>query len=749
MPQEPGVKSAQDAFLESYYANMLPILERVLDEMVGPDQFLTLDNLELDLGKVGLDFEAKELTFKLETVLRESLTEAIEDQRVQEGSLADPNEAQGSESEVLFYFLETGRIPTWLEGSKFVPAALLAKLLSAPPAGFIAEFTRVLSIRAVQRRLAWGFSVEMKRQVLEALLPNLTTPIQSQIADLQQLHATKALLPISESVFELHVWESVLGVIPSVAQSNISEQQVFLRVLERLLPSSVFSGPAATWLLGESLAMHGESNVSKPVASAIQYLLERHASALERPIWQQEHLASSDPKAGIREGEQEELQNGKRGKDKQEIELAEGELAASSSIENKVDPEQVGGLKAEESDPLTSEKQDAKFEKEHFAELETDSQGEKVEGNASAGGNDLGPSDVDDLHPDNKLVNPEETDENLSREVLDKKSNLDPKTSVIPDEELTKDAPINPVEEVRSMSLEEQKQLSLEAESGLEGESEEFLHVEEDDLQEGSIDSQKTIQNEDRAQIPETESVQKESLTEEEKHKNPAPEDKLGKEATSFSEDEIDTASDEFISENKGLTKNLGDDESKASTLHKKQSPQSQSEEDVDVEKTDSESSKKVEDAPLDDLTAREGEKEKLASNSFLSPELEKVNASDDRKETVIDREGEIGSEEVKSEEELQNIAIEKTHTELLEDQEEKLDAQKETVEPITAKDQSGNKNLASKTQSEEASEEPKEEILEETAEDASKENPESIELEKHSPQDPDSTETPEAPPKK
>lgn len=102
----------QNALARSYWERTVPELERLFDRIVGPDEYLRLDRLEIDLGLLaGRDWESSFRSRLVGELLRTLIeTRAT---RMERGSPPPPGARSAATLQQFLYFLANGRLPWW------------------------------------------------------------------------------------------------------------------------------------------------------------------------------------------------------------------------------------------------------------------------------------------------------------------------------------------------------------------------------------------------------------------------------------------------------------------------------------------------------------------------------------------------------------------------------------------------------------------------------------------------------------
>lgn len=307
----------QRSVLRLWRDDLEPILVELLDRLGGPEGFIRLDRVEIDLGRVPLD--------QLENIrerFRERAAEALY-RRVSEVGACFPDETPASQRltpreraiERVKHFLSTGRLPwwseactlrelendllDWLNAPGFVPAWLVSALSEKPTvrrrlvlqfsnAALVAvmavlagdEGRRVASLVAtLDLQLAGpGFSPDIRRprrdELWLALITSLVTRVPGQVELLfaRTLRTLAVVLAVSES-------DLVQSLRPlTISQSESPEVRELQLALEKALPArgvslatEIAATPASAPTAGEPPVTDDQSPASgKPSSDAIE-----------------------------------------------------------------------------------------------------------------------------------------------------------------------------------------------------------------------------------------------------------------------------------------------------------------------------------------------------------------------------------------------------------------------------------------------------------------------------------------------
>ncbi len=200
LPEQEQTNAVQIRLSRIFRERLIPIIEKVLDEVSGPNELVRIDSLEVDLGKIPLERLERLSEERFEQLFRKAIQEkiqknrhshsssflannqsffsthpsahkvkAVENQSVIEGgqSSHQSSHQSSSEQELLIYFIENGMLPWWAElmdGQKL--QEMLQNWLEKSPASLAAFSERWLQLPLIRKRLIQTFSDEQLYQLL-------------------------------------------------------------------------------------------------------------------------------------------------------------------------------------------------------------------------------------------------------------------------------------------------------------------------------------------------------------------------------------------------------------------------------------------------------------------------------------------------------------------------------------------------------------------------------------------------------
>lgn len=269
VPQEPGVRQAQDAFRDLFYARLLPILERVLDDMVPPDRLIRLERLELNLGSTGWDLDPEPLEVQMELRLRRQMEQILNSAQVEEAQPLGEYDTGDADWNLLLHYLVHGEVPEWLSPADFKPDAEWMRMLRSGDAKQSALLRKVMALPVVLLRVAWIMPEAARTLALDRLLPGQAPKVLQIHADLGKLHQRQPLLPMEATMFAYRLWESSLSMVTLLPETAVSVADILPIYLQSLLPQPIFRPRDRVWLLMRSMAAVPTGELSGEMVQAV------------------------------------------------------------------------------------------------------------------------------------------------------------------------------------------------------------------------------------------------------------------------------------------------------------------------------------------------------------------------------------------------------------------------------------------------------------------------------------------------
>ncbi|NJM26135.1 MAG: hypothetical protein HC859_12250, partial [Bacteroidia bacterium] len=199
-----------------YQDELLPLINEVFDEAVGPHECLRINRLEIDLGHItDTNYETLKdrLRKKLGEALRHQAAQSFYDYGQQERGLAgrevSTKPVAQSDMELLAAFITTGRLPWWASSAESTSIAqLAAKLIDSQPDRFRVALIRLLETDTYAERIIHQLPDAVLIASLRLLNPDLAAAAANIHRNLMAMHGTDQLLPLSKSAFRLVLWRS-------------------------------------------------------------------------------------------------------------------------------------------------------------------------------------------------------------------------------------------------------------------------------------------------------------------------------------------------------------------------------------------------------------------------------------------------------------------------------------------------------------------------------------------------------------
>lgn len=170
---EDGFKAQTEA-ANYFKEKIVPMLEKLMDEISPDDQTLRLEKLELDLDKFILRHPNDEALRKLETDLRQKLGQQIKEAPLESDlpftSRTKKIPAEKNREELFFYLLQNGVLPWWTSVEERVTLVELAQsILANPSAHFRSGLIKTLSLKPARQRILHRLPAKLAQQILEVV----------------------------------------------------------------------------------------------------------------------------------------------------------------------------------------------------------------------------------------------------------------------------------------------------------------------------------------------------------------------------------------------------------------------------------------------------------------------------------------------------------------------------------------------------------------------------------------------------
>lgn len=188
VPRHLHTPALQRQFQHLLEERLMERLEPVFDRMAGPEVWLEIDQLEVDLGILSLKDDAQSWLDKAYHVFVDQLEAGIQKVDAQERSM--------SEAEVVAHFLEHGYLPWWVQGVSV--SATIRKLIQERPQ----KLLLLLNSSRVRQRWVRQFDEDIQHLLAKRLKLSIPVDVQTW----QALFPEVTKRAVRYAYWE-HVWE--------------------------------------------------------------------------------------------------------------------------------------------------------------------------------------------------------------------------------------------------------------------------------------------------------------------------------------------------------------------------------------------------------------------------------------------------------------------------------------------------------------------------------------------------------------
>ncbi len=212
---------------------LLPVMERVFDDLSEQGLQIRISKLDLDLGDVPFDRLEEVAPERFNSELRRALEEALRRQRQAQsaGNYSQPLSA--SRLELFEYYLREGTLPFWASGGSAFSFEQLVAELAADQSDNLA---RVIKQHAYQsstlERIVLQLGEAALRRLLRVLEPKYAALIIACLTDLRLIHRVEPVVELSENEFARSLWILVLTYVLREPGSQFNRKTLVESLLE-------------------------------------------------------------------------------------------------------------------------------------------------------------------------------------------------------------------------------------------------------------------------------------------------------------------------------------------------------------------------------------------------------------------------------------------------------------------------------------------------------------------------------------
>ncbi len=230
LPAALDARAVQTELSRIYRQRMIPLIEETCSALVGPDEIVSIDRLEIDLGDLELAQLEQELVSRFRQALPEALAQQLSVQRAHARKTGMDAPA-ASQLELLALFLRTGAVPWWADSAQLdlVPAAV-DWLLQSAPQQLRAMLAELLTALPTLQRLITNLDDARLAEVVVLLLPHATPTTSRWLRELAETVARQRLLgPLPAPVTHRRLWRAIWQAVMSTERGVAIDDAAMLR----------------------------------------------------------------------------------------------------------------------------------------------------------------------------------------------------------------------------------------------------------------------------------------------------------------------------------------------------------------------------------------------------------------------------------------------------------------------------------------------------------------------------------------
>lgn len=234
-----------------YHSKIVNLLDHVCTSIIGIDQHMQVDRMEIDLGTLPLGDLEEEFTERVRRIFFEDLQQLLNQKKVDTQSTKETEKTVGNNqwfpislhyqsedrliSQKAFvmnlfkHFLRTGTFPWWTEKLHIGDLEKAIIDLYQKNSREIQIFLKKELINEnARQRLIYQFSDTVLFKTVEVLLPDNLEQVQSLIIDLCKIHKKICLLSVSVTDFRYFIWDAIITYLLRQHIQVLSEKELIV-----------------------------------------------------------------------------------------------------------------------------------------------------------------------------------------------------------------------------------------------------------------------------------------------------------------------------------------------------------------------------------------------------------------------------------------------------------------------------------------------------------------------------------------
>ncbi|MDR3705701.1 MAG: contractile injection system tape measure protein [Paludibacteraceae bacterium] len=241
-----------NTFMQS---NLVPVIDEVLNSFDIKNQVVSIDTLELDLGRV--DYENSEAEIK--DRLRDELTKILREKLAEIKQASTENERiisnEKSDYRHLLFFLEKGYLPWNSSYNSFQSVEkILAQALTHNRETFVQWLKGLGKNANIRLRIINQFNDPQINEIVKAVDPVNATFIIGYSADLRQIHKKEPIVPFTETGFRETTWAIILSYLLTDRGSRFNKKSFVAHTIQQLAISQNIDYGALLQVLNRSVS---------------------------------------------------------------------------------------------------------------------------------------------------------------------------------------------------------------------------------------------------------------------------------------------------------------------------------------------------------------------------------------------------------------------------------------------------------------------------------------------------------------
>jgi hypothetical protein len=185
MPARMNRVEIQNRVAQLFYDRLLPVIDKFLSQKSDPERTDSIETLEIDLGRLHISRLEEDLLDRIEEELQSKLNPIMKDLEAAAAAEKKLKPRNGSDIELIIFFLQTGSFPWWaVDSSGTALEQAFEKVAKREPSRLRTVLNSLLRDDEILQRCVYACSEKMLERIVEICLPGEVTRLSNAKKDI-------------------------------------------------------------------------------------------------------------------------------------------------------------------------------------------------------------------------------------------------------------------------------------------------------------------------------------------------------------------------------------------------------------------------------------------------------------------------------------------------------------------------------------------------------------------------------------